>query len=125
MNIQSCAHANCDIQKYRGSSVAVCLARLGLRVAWASRLPDNALGQRIAQTLEGQGVDVSNVVWTTTGRAGTYFAEFGQPPRPTTVTYDRRGSAMSEMALGHVRPKLLDQSRLLQLTGITPALSPS
>ena len=106
------------------SNVAVCLSRLGLQVAWVSRLVDNPLGRRIVQTLRAQGVDVSHVAWSPTGRVGTYFVEFGQPPRPTNVVYDRQGSAMSQMALSDLDPTLLDQTRLVHLTGITPALSP-
>ncbi len=106
------------------SNVAVCLSRLGLHAAWVSRLVDNPLGRRIIQSLRAQGVDVSHVVWWPTGRVGIYFVEFGQPPRPTDVMYDRQGSAMSEMTLSDLDPTLLDETRLVHLTGITPALSP-
>ena len=107
------------------SNVAVCLSRFGLRVAWVSRLVDNPLGHRIIQTLRAQGVDVSRVIWTPMGRVGTYFVEFGQPPRSTNVIYDRRDSAMSEMTLSDLDPTLLNETRLVHLTGITPALSPA
>lgn len=107
------------------SNVAVALSRLGLQTAWVSRLTDNPLGHRIAQALRAHGVDVSHVIWTPTGRVGMYFVEFGQPPRATTVLYDRRGSAMSEMTLGDFNPTLLDEARLLHVSGITPALSPA
>jgi len=107
------------------SNVAVALSRLGLKTAWVSRLTDNPLGHRIAQTLRAHGVDVSHVIWTPTGRVGTYLVEFGQPPRATTVIYDRRGSAMSEMTPGDFNLTLLDEARLLHVSGITPALSPA
>lgn len=107
------------------SNVAVALSRLGLQTAWVSRLTDNPLGHRIAQALRAHGVDVSHVIWTPTGRVGMYFVEFGQPPRATNVLYDRRGSAMSEMTLGDFNPRLLDEARLLHVSGITPALSPA
>lgn len=106
------------------SNVAVALARLGLRVAWTSRLVDNALGRRIVQTLRAHGVDVSHVVWAPTGRIGLYFVDFGSPPRLTEVIYDRQGSAMSAMTLSDISQALLDDTRLVHLTGITPALSP-
>lgn len=70
-------------------------------------------------------MDVSHVVWTADGRVGTYFVEFGQPPRPTNVIYDREGSAMSEMTLSNFNLTLLDEIRLLHISGITPALSPA
>jgi 2-dehydro-3-deoxygluconokinase len=106
------------------SNVAVALSRLGLRVAWLSRLVDNALGRRVVQTLRAHGVDVSHVIWASQGRIGLYFVEFGAPPRLTEVIYDRQGSAMSAMTLGDMSQALLDDTRLVHLTGITPALSP-
>lgn len=106
------------------SNVAIALARLGKRVAWWSRLPDNGPGRHIAATLRMHGVDVSGVCWDN-GRLGTYFVEFGSPPRPTQVIYDRAHSSAS-----HMRPDDFDWSvvrrcRWLHLTGITPALSES
>ncbi|MFQ6014104.1 MAG: PfkB family carbohydrate kinase, partial [Anaerolineae bacterium] len=107
------------------SNVAVGLARLGLRVAWVSRLVDNPLGRRIAYELRRHGVDTSHVVWTDQGRVATYFIEFGSRPRPTTILYDRCDSAMSHMGVGDIDWSLIGQSRLIHLTGITAALSPS
>ncbi len=43
------------------SNVAVALARLGLRVGWVSRVPDNALGQRVVGEIRRHGVDTSRV----------------------------------------------------------------
>ena len=45
------------------SNTAVALARLGVRTTWISRMPENALGRRIARTLMGHGVDTSQIVW--------------------------------------------------------------
>jgi 2-dehydro-3-deoxygluconokinase len=106
------------------SNMAIALARLGKRVAWWSRLPDNAPGYHVANTLRQHGVDVSGVNWGG-ARLGTYYVEFGSPPRPTQVIYDRAGSAASEMSPEHFDWSLLEQTRWLHLTGITPALSES
>jgi 2-dehydro-3-deoxygluconokinase len=109
------------------SNTAVGLAQLGMKVAWLSRLTDNALGRRITQTLQGYAVDTSHVVWTDADRVGLYFMEEGQPPRPTQVTYDRAGSAISRMTVADLPQSLFTagQARLLHLTGITAALSNS
>ena len=45
------------------SSVAVDLARLGVNAGWVSRLPDSALGRKVAGELRRHGVDVSRVIW--------------------------------------------------------------
>jgi len=105
-------------------NVAVGLARLGKRTAWWSRLPDNAPGHHVANTLRSFGVDVSGVAWGGS-RLGTYFVEFGSPPRPTQVIYDRANSAASEMTPADFDWSLLSKTRWLHLTGITPALSAS
>jgi 2-dehydro-3-deoxygluconokinase len=109
------------------SNTSVGLARLGLNVAWLSRLPANPLGRRIARTLAGQGVDTSHIAWSATDRLGLYFVEFGDGPRPTQVTYDRADSAMSRMQPEELPAELFDpgRSRHLHLTGITVAISDS
>lgn len=105
------------------SNVAIALARLGKHVAWWSRLPDNALGQHVAQTLTTFGVDVSGVFWEQGARLGTYFIEFGSAPRATQVVYDRADSAASHMKPSDFDWSVLARTRRLHLTGITPALS--
>ena len=105
------------------SNVAVDLARLGLRTAWLSRLVDNPLGRRIASEIRAQGVDTSHVIWTQDGRAGTYFIEFGAPPRPIRVWYDRADSAIARLSSEEIDWQILAHTRLIHLTGITLALS--
>jgi 2-dehydro-3-deoxygluconokinase len=105
------------------SSVAVALARLGLASAWVSRLPDNALGHKVAGELRRHGVDLSRVVWAPpSDRQATFFVEFGPAPRGTEVIYDRANSAFSRIQPDEVDWSCLRQARWLHLTGITPAL---
>lgn len=106
-------------------SVAIGVSRLGLRAAWVTKLHESPLGRIIANHARGLGVDVSKVLWTEAGRTGLYFLEFGASPRPATVLYDRKGSAASKMAPGEVDWKFLKGVKLLQVSGITPALSKS
>ncbi len=106
------------------SNVAIAMARLGKRSVWWSRLPGNALGRNVANTLRAHGVDVSGVYWGV-GRLGTYFVEFGQPPRATEVIYDRANSAASQMHPDDFPWERLAETHWLHLTGITPALSAS
>lgn len=106
------------------SNIAINLARLGKRTAWWSRMPDSPLGHYVVNTIRAFGVDVTQVCWGGQ-RLGTYFVEFGSSPRPTQVIYDRAGSAASEMQHDHFDWSLLNQTRWLHLTGITPALSDS
>ncbi len=106
-------------------SVAVGVARLGLKSSWITKLPKNPLGRRIVNQAREQGVDVSRVVWAPEGRAGLYFLEAGAAPRSSSVLYDRKDSATSRLAPGDVDWGFLKDVGLLHTTGITPALSES
>jgi 2-dehydro-3-deoxygluconokinase len=105
------------------SNVAVAVARMGFTSRWLSRLPDNVIGHRIADTISGQGVDCSGIAWSDTDRVGTYFLEFGASPRPTKVLYDRVPSAARNMDETTFDLSLF-KARFIHLTGITVALSP-
>jgi 2-dehydro-3-deoxygluconokinase len=105
------------------SNVAVALARLGRRVAWLSALPRNPLGRRIDGELRRHGVDTARVLWSATDRVGVYFMDPGSVPRPTRVLYDRAQSAMARIDASKLDLAVVGRSRLLHLTGITPALS--
>jgi 2-dehydro-3-deoxygluconokinase len=98
------------------------LARLGRRTAWISALPDNAWGERLGRELAAQGVDLSPVVWRDGGRIGVYFIEYGSGPRPIRVLYDRKDSAFTTLREDEVDWTLLHRSRVVHLTGVTPAL---
>ncbi len=107
-------------------NVAVGGARLGLRTAWVSKLPDSPLGRFVANKAREHGVDVSHIVWTKGERMGLYFVEFGAQPRASSVLYDRADSAISRMKPGDFDwPAIFSGARLLHLSGITPALGRS
>ena len=70
------------------------------------------------------GVDVSHVAWESDGRVGLFFVEYGASPRPSSVHYDRLGSAFSELrGVTLDWPKILLGVRAYHTTGITAALS--
>ncbi len=64
-------------------------------------------------------------MWTSSGRVGVYFIEFGAPPRPHHVYYDRADSAASTLTPDEVAWSHFDGARHLHVTGITCALSAS
>jgi 2-dehydro-3-deoxygluconokinase len=107
------------------ANVISLLARLERRTLWTGALPENPLGQLATSHLRAAGVDTSGVIWHENGRLGTYYVEFGAPPRGIQVTYDRAGSCMAGLQPDAVDWKPLLDTRLLHLTGITPAISPS
>lgn len=107
------------------SNTAVALARLGMKTAWVSRLTDNPLGRRIEADVSRHGVDTGGIIWTTKDRVGTYYVEFATPPRATSAFYDRKRSAISRIKPEEVDWAFLLNTRIIHLTGITPALSAS
>lgn len=109
------------------SNTAVGLARLGLKTAWLSRLPDNALGRLVARTVGQHGVDVGHVHFAGDSRLGLYFFEEGLAPRNSRVIYDRQHSAFSQIQPADLPAALFTPAvaRHLHVTGITPALSQS
>lgn len=109
------------------SNTAVALARLGLRVAWWSKLPANALGWRIENEIRRWGIETSSVLWHrgAEARAGLYFVDFGVPPRATDVLYDRARSSACTLTPDEIDPMPIQEAKLLHVTGITCALSDS
>lgn len=105
------------------SNVCAALVALGRRCSWLSRLPDDALGRYVLRTLRAAGIDTSTVVLAKNARLGTYYVEFAAPPRPTEVVYDRAGAAITELTVDMVDWDLFLDTRVLHLTGITPALN--
>lgn len=104
------------------ANVAAACARLGLRVAWLSALPANEWGERIRRELTGHGVDCTHVRTVQGARVGVYFLEYGVPPRPTRVLYDRRDSAFARLGVDEVDWEPVRQARLVHVSGVTPAL---
>src|SRR3989454_6309257 len=105
------------------SNVAIALCRLGTTAGWISRLVDTPLGRRIVSDLRAHGVDVARVVWAPDGRVGVYFLEQGIPPRQHRIIYDRAQSAMALLNPDDIDWEFVRSTRLVHLTGITPALS--
>jgi 2-dehydro-3-deoxygluconokinase len=104
-----------------GNVVAAC-ARLGLRAAWISALPDNPWGERVRRELAAHGVDCAYVRVIPESRMGVYFLEYGVAPRPIRVLYDRRDSAFSRLTPETIDWEPVRRARLVHVSGITPAL---
>ncbi len=105
------------------SNVAVGLARLGHRVVWAGAVGADEPGALIRRTLRAEGVE-SHIRVDPTRPTGLMLLEhrLGQTSR---VTYHRAGSAGGNLRWSDVEPHLQEGTRLLHVSGITPALGPS
>jgi len=107
------------------ANVISLLARLERSTGWFGALPKNPLGRLAANALRIAGADTTGISWSERGRMGTYYVEFGAPPRGIQVTYDRAHSCTTQLRLHEIDWDALLDTRLLHLTGITPALSSS
>ncbi len=106
-------------------SLACMLSRLGMSTAYITRLPDNPYGWLVRNVAREQGIDTEHLVWCGPAEPiGLLLYELGRPPRPSTVWYQRKGSAASRLAAGMVDwRRALQSARLLHTTGITFGLS--
>ncbi|MFG2285594.1 sugar kinase [Streptomyces sp. NPDC048595] len=107
------------------SNVAIGLARLGHDVHWAGTVGDDEAGALVLRTLRAEGVEVSGAATDPGAPTGLLLFE-PRLPEVTRVHYYRAGSAGSRPAADAVdRAFRAAPPRVLHLTGITPALSPT
>jgi 2-dehydro-3-deoxygluconokinase len=107
------------------TNVAIGLARLGLKVGWASRLGTDSMGRYLLAEMQREGIDCSHVACEPTQRTGFQFkgrvTDGSDPP----VEYHRKGSAASHMSAADIDEEWLLSARHLHATGVFPALSAS
>jgi 2-dehydro-3-deoxygluconokinase len=104
------------------TNVGIALARLGAKVAWASRLGDDTMGRYLKNVMQQEAIDCSRVLMVPRERTGFMLKGKvieGDPP----IEYYRSGSAASAMTAEDLDPDWLGQARHLHVTGIFPALN--
>ncbi|WSB74147.1 sugar kinase [Streptomyces decoyicus] len=107
------------------SNVAIGLARLGHDVRWAGAVGEDEAGELVLRTLRAEGIGVSGAATDPGAPTGLLLFE-PRLPEVTRVHYYRAGSAGSRLTAGVVeRAFAAAPPRVLHLTGITPALSPT
>jgi 2-dehydro-3-deoxygluconokinase len=107
------------------TNVAIGLARLGLRVGWASRLGEDSFGRWLLAQMRAEGVDCTQVAAVPGARTGFMLKGRveggGDPP----IEYHRAGSAASRMGPADLPPGWPVPARHLHATGVFPAISAS
>jgi 2-dehydro-3-deoxygluconokinase len=107
------------------ANVAVALAQWGLKSRYLTALPRNGLGEGALLRLRELGVDTGAIL-RRGERLGVYFLESGPSKAASTLIYDRKGSAISQVGPGEVEwDAILEGASWFHTTGITPALSPA
>lgn len=106
-------------------NVVSALSALERRTAWIGGLPKNPLGRLVQNQLRRANVCTDGVIWKDDSRMGTFYIEFSGPPRVTQVHYDRANSAAAAVGPDELPWDILLDTKILHLSGITPAISES
>ena len=105
------------------SNMAIAAARLGARVAYATRLGNDAFGRMFVDLWTREGVDTSGVAFDAEAPTGVYFVTHGANGHE--FSYLRAGSAASRMRPEQLPGALLRAARLVHASGISQAISAS
>lgn len=125
-NNKSIVHSNSVDVSIAGaeSNVATALARLDYRVRWISRVGEDFLGDKILNTLRGDGVDVNSVVKDPHYPTGVMVKQ-KKSLLDSEVLYYRSNSAATRLSEDNIDESWVKEAKIIHLTGITPALSHS
>ncbi|WP_130175927.1 sugar kinase [Cryobacterium sp. SO1] len=105
------------------SNFAIALRRLNTTVTWVGRVGNDSLGELVLRELAAEGI-VVDPLHDPTAPTGIMIKE-RRTMDQLKVWYYRAGSAGSRLSKEDIPIERIAHSRLLHLTGITPALSPS
>ena len=117
------------LQGYGGdtSNMALAAARLSrgaeLRVAYVTRLGDDAFGRMFLRLWSEEGVDASDVMIDRDAPTAVYFVS--HDAHGHAFSYLRAGSAASRMGVETLPLHLLRQASALHVSGISQAISAS
>jgi sugar/nucleoside kinase (ribokinase family) len=105
------------------TNVAIGLARLGLKVGWASRLGADSMARYLLGAMQAEGIDCSHVACDPAQRTGFLIkgrvSDGSDPP----IEYHRKGSAASLIVPDDIDAAWLTSARHLHATGVFPALN--
>ncbi|WP_045524478.1 sugar kinase [Neobacillus niacini] len=105
------------------ANVAVNLANFDHDVAFASKVPDNALGFAVKRHLQKYGVKTKELLFGG-NRLGTYYLDSGVGERSSAVIYDRANSSFASVQkMEWDFEQLFENVNILHVSGITPSLS--
>jgi len=105
------------------SNMIIAAARSGARVAYGTRVGDDAFGRMFVELWLREGVDVEAVGVDPDAHTGVYFVSHG--PGGHEFSYLRAGSAASRMRPQHVTDGAVRASRIVHASGISMAISPN
>jgi len=105
------------------ANTAVSLACFDIPSTYVTKLPAHSIGQSAINSLRKYGVDISKIV-RGGDQIGIYFLEKKTSQRPSSVIYNRAGSAMSLSTEDDYNwDDIFADANWFHFSGITPALS--
>ncbi|TSE09638.1 sugar kinase [Aquimarina algiphila] len=105
------------------ANVAISLSQLGNQTQHVSVVSDDFIGDAAKGFLQKFGVNTHSI-YSSQHPLGLYFLEVGAVMRSSTITYNRKHSAFSNIDPKQIDwHKVLEDCRWFHWTGITPALS--
>jgi 2-dehydro-3-deoxygluconokinase len=105
------------------SNMAIAAARLGARVAYITRVGDDAFGRRLLELWRSEGVETCGVSVDGDAPTGVYFVSHGVGGHE--FSYLRAGSAASRMRPVDLPLELIRGARVLHASAISQAISAS
>lgn len=105
------------------SNTAIAAARLGASVGYISALGNDPFGAAFRDLWAAEGVDASQVSTRTDGHTAVYFVNHG--PDGHQFSYLRAGSAASRMTPDDVPVDYIAGAKVLHVSAISQAISPS
>ncbi|MFZ2389269.1 MAG: PfkB family carbohydrate kinase, partial [Polaromonas sp.] len=95
------------------TNVAIGLARLGMKVGWASRLGTDSMGRYLLAAMTAEGIDCSHVICDAGQKTGFQFKSKVTDGSDPLVEYHRQGSAASHMGMEDIDEAWLLSARHL------------
>ena len=105
------------------TNAAIAAARQGAKVAYVTRLGDDAFGREFLALWQHEGIDTSGVCVDPEAHTAVYFISHG--PRGHVFSYLRTGSAASRMRPEQLPLDLIRTARFFHASGISQAISAS
>jgi len=104
------------------ANVAISLSQFGHKTYFASKLPNNQLGEAAIKYLNANRVDTS-FIKKDGSNLGIYFLEVGFGVRPSKVLYNRKNSSITTIDINDINiDQLLDHASWFHFSGISLAL---
>lgn len=105
------------------SNAAIAAARQGARVGYFTALGDDTFGREFRNLWSREGIDHSDVLIRPDQPTGLYFVTHGRDGHE--FSYYRSGSAASQLGPQDLPTGLIERARILHVSGISQAISPT